>query len=147
MVNHCYLTFQRFNPAISQSCRIVMQRQAWSKQGRNLPLCLFSSYLSCDDKASVAARICTIPRIEVMPGHPAMPELKSDFHLADYVTAESWVLFDLIGRGVDWLKEDPNTWDQDEQYVATKDIVDHLCGVNDPAERVCGTAKLFKVMI
>ena len=36
--NQCYLTFHRFNPAISQSCRIVMRRQAWSTQGRNLPL-------------------------------------------------------------------------------------------------------------
>ena len=110
-------------------------------------LCLFSSYLSCDDKARVAARICATPRIEVMPGHPAMPELKSNSHLADYVTTESWVLFDLIGRGVDWMKEDPSKWDQDEEYLATKDIVDHLCGVNDPAERICGTAKLFKVMM
>ena len=43
-----------------------------------------------------------------------------------------------------WLRRSP-PWDGDEGYEAVKAIVLSICGVNDPAERLCFLAKRYAV--
>jgi hypothetical protein len=125
-----------------------MGRQSWAHQGRHVPQALFSSLLSNDERARLASRILATPRIEIKPGKPAFPSYDSPINsLADFVTSESWVLFDLIGGDVGWMLEDPSKWDQNEDFLTMRKKVHHFSGVNDPAERICGTAKLFKVNV
>ena len=52
-----------------------------------------------------------------------------------------------LGESTEWLRKDPATWPTDPGYIATNHVVRGLVGVNDPAERLCGDAKKYKVRL
>ena len=87
-----------------------------------------------------------VPPPPVPLGRPPFPEIIKGGTLADYITAESWLLFDLLEEDSSWLRQPP-PWDGDDGYDAFRDFVRSLCGVNDPAERLCGLAKQYAVSI
>ena len=87
-----------------------------------------------------------VPPPPVPLGRPPFPEIIKGGTLADYITAESWLVFDLLEEDSSWLRQSP-PWDGDAGYDAFCDAVRSLCGVNDPAERLCGLAKQYAVSI
>jgi hypothetical protein len=88
---------------------------------------------------------CATPKTLIALEKPPFPDMEGKQHLEDFVTHESWALFDLLGGNCDWLRQNPETWDADNHYLEAKDIVHNLYGVNDPAERMCLNAKRYKV--
>ena len=78
-------------------------------------------------------------------GLPTFPAVRPDMALADFVGAESWLLFDLIGADISWVRWTP-PWDGlQRMHEDAKAVLLSLCGVNDPAERICALAKHFAV--
>jgi hypothetical protein len=105
----------------------------------------FSELVSLEEKREVVAALLKVERKEVEIGKPDFPVLLPAMKLSDFVGKRSWVPFNLMCRGTDWMAQDPAHWHNHPQFVATKVVVDALLGVNDPAERGCHLAGRFKV--
>ena len=123
----------------------------WSLIGRHVPFALFSPFVDVDEKSRLASRLFavrdfTVPSPPVPLGRPPFPNIVPGATLADYITDESWLLFDLLDADTSWLRELP-PWDGHPGHDEVRDVVRSLCGVNDPAERLCGMAKKYAVSI
>jgi hypothetical protein len=138
--------FFSYNAAAADACIAVMRRQCWPLQDRQIMLSIFSDMVPNEMKKKCVTALSAIPREPVEPGKPDFPHLVPGMELCDFVGPQSWVPFDLIGRGTDWMSLDPESWPLDPEYVATKVVVEGLYGVNDPAERGCHMAQRFKVI-
>ena len=141
--------FSKIHPGIAKALLDKMELQRWSLSDRHIPLALFSSFVDIDEKSHIAVRLNVVrpagqPATPVSLGRPAFPEILDGMSLADFVDSESWLLFDLIKVDNGWLRRSP-PWDGDEGYEAVKAIVLSICGVNDPAERLCALAKRHAV--
>ena len=142
-----------------------MCRQSWSLQGRHLPLCLWSRYVSEDDKSSIAASItgflpplasasatseegaaASSPSPPRTINKPAFPDLACGSKLADFVTEESTLLFTRAIPDWRWLYKPPSEWKSDAGYQGASKIVHAIVSTNDPAERLCGMAKKYRVI-
>ena len=84
------------------------------------------------------------PATPISIGRPTFPAVRPDMALADFVGTESWLIFDLIGADVSWVRRPP-PWDGLQGYEDVKAVLLSLCGVNDPAERICALAKRYAV--
>ena len=74
------------------------------------------------------------------------PEITSDKELYDFVGPESWYLFDKINLGTEWMNTNP-PWDHIDSYGQIKHIITSIVPINDSAERMCATAKRYRVML
>ena len=113
-------------------------------EDRQVSLAFFSDLVDVDEKAGMAARLLSIDPPELEPVPSAAPDL-AQTRLREFIGPQSWFLFQLTRRGSDWLKKDPATWEEDEQYVALKAVVRGMPGVNDFSERACRLAEDVKV--
>ena len=125
--------------------------QGWALIGRHVPFALFSSFVEVDEKSRIAARLFAVrdstePPPPVPLGRPPFPEIVPGATLAQYITEESWLLFDLLDADTSWLRETP-PWDGHPGHDEVRDVLRSFCGVNDPAERLCGIAKQYAVSI
>ena len=148
-----------------------MQRQSWSLEPGQIAAALFSDELSDDEKGSIAAKILAkkpddfrFPNPNDLPGPPCvdapiiqptkedlrrgkppLPAILPSSELLDYVTPRSVIfLARLCSNPEKWLRENP-PWDHIPEYIEAKEIVRGVMPVNDPAERLCATAKKYKV--
>ena len=113
-------------------------------EDRQVSLALFSDLVDTDEKSRMASHLLAQDKPELEPIPPQMPDL-TQTRLHEFIGPQSWYLFQLIGHGIDWLKDDPSTWEDDAQYAATKAVVRAMPGVNDFSERACRLAEDFKV--
>lgn len=61
--------------------------------------------------------------------------------LENYVTENSMKFFEILKLDCRFLHdEDPSNWNKRNDYLMAKTRCDHLCVVNDPAERALGVA-------
>ena len=116
-----------------------------------MPFAFWSSLVTEDEKSRMASRMLAVrpsfggPPPPVPLGRPPFPDIIEGGSLADYIEPESWLLFDLLEADVDWLTQPPTAWDGNPGFDAIRDVVHNICGVNDPAERLCGLAKKYAV--
>ena len=67
--------------------------------------------------------------------------------LEDFVTSRSVVFFARFCPNADvWLTKNP-PWDGIEEFEVARSIVGGMAPVNDAAERLCATAKRYKVHV
>ena len=78
----------------------VLERHGWYTTEQTAPFSLFSSRVSEDEKARIAARILTFP--DSMPlGPPKFQKINYTMQLADLIGPESYVLFTVLGTDYD----------------------------------------------
>ena len=78
-------------------------------------------------------------------GRPNLPELSSKKTILDYVTSRSSLLLERFTPGYDaWLTKSA-PWDEYPEYQKAKEVIRAIVPTNDPAERMCATAKRYKV--
>ena len=76
-----------------------------------------------------------------------MAKLESPPCLSDFVTAESWLVFELLDHSnekTNWLKQPPYEWTKDKYYLEFQDFVQKIAVVNDSAKQ---TVKLVQETI
>ena len=78
-------------------------------------------------------------------GKPPLPTFTSSNSLVDFVSPRSIVLFVRMCPGFKaWLTKNP-PWDGIPEFEVAKAAIKAICPINDPAERLCATAKRYKV--
>ena len=70
----------------------------------------------------------SVPPANWIPGKPIFHRLANQFNLSSFVGPRSWLLFQKLGAGTDWLTQPVNTWSQDPEWLAVNNVV------NDTAE-------------
>ena len=55
--------------------------------------------------------------------------------MENFVGVDSWKFFDLMKVDSSFLELPVRTWCDNAEYLRAKDVVDHLCVVNDAGER------------
>ena len=78
-------------------------------------------------------------------GKPPLPEITSFKELPDFVTDRSILFFERFCPGYETWMEANLPWDGIPEYEMAKALVRSIVPVNDPAERLCGLAKRYKV--
>ena len=150
-----------------------MSRQSWALEPGQIAAILFSDDVTDEEKSRIAARILALapkefsfPNPEDPPsppfppinariiqptkddihrGKPPLPEITSSNTLLDFVTPRSIIfLARFCPNPESWLRKNP-PWDHIPEYAEAKEIVRGIMPVNDPAERLCATAKRYKV--
>ena len=158
---------------ICVALRVQMSRQSWALEPGQIAAVLFSDDVTDEEKSRIAARILalapkefSVPNPEDPPsppfppinariiqptkddihrGKPPLPEITSSNTLLDFVTPRSIIfLARFCPNPESWLRKNP-PWDHIPEYAEAKEIVRGIMPVNDPAERLCATAKRYKV--
>ena len=159
---------------ISNALRVQMVRQSWSLEPTQIAAVLFSDNVSNLEKSRIASRILALKpadfsfpdpdqppappfpapnapiiqpsKDDIHRGKPPLPtEMSSSQTLVDFVTPRSIIfLARFCPNAEKWLKQNP-PWDHIPEFVEAKKIVHGIMAVNDPAERLCATAKKYKV--
>ena len=114
----------------------VLERHGWYTTEQTAPFSLFSSRVSEDEKARIAARILTNPFPDSIPlGPPKFQKIDHNMQLADLIGQESYVLFTVLGTDSDWLQLPPSQWQESEDYKEMEEFVRHVKVTNDVSER------------
>ena len=80
-------------------------------------------------------------------GKPPLPTFSSSNSLVDFITPRSIVLFVRFCPGFkSWMTKNP-PWDGIPAFESAKAAIKAICPINDSAERLCATAKRYKVVI
>ena len=87
----------------------------------------FSRLLSDDEKARLAARLVSFPRMQPLSlDKPKLPVICDDTLLADLVGSRSWLIFNILGLKGDFLFKCPSQWDEDEEFARLRRYVTSL---------------------
>ena len=114
-------------------------------------MALFSDLLSLDEKSELAATILTFeskkpyhwnlrrPGEEDNSYQIGKPILKLDLDentsLKDLVGSNSFLIFDLLNLSWDWLRMNPDKWEDSQDYGIMRNYVRTVKVTNDVAER------------
>ena len=112
----------------------------WYLTGQLIPLALCDTELSDSEREELAQAILSQPREEVKPGKPKFPDMiwpDERPRLAYFVTADSWLMFDLLQLSGEWLSVPCSYWDNFAEYRKFRDFCLSMPCTNDSAERGC----------
>ena len=76
-----------------------------------------------------------------MPGKPDFDQINVKLNIGhkpalhEFVTARTWLFFQLVGIETEWLRERVENWENDINYKTTLAIAKDITVVNDCAER------------
>ena len=133
--------YRVYAPVIADAAQMSAKRHLWYLTPQLVVLALFDDDLQDDEKQQMAHTLTQIQRPDVInPGKPdfepvaaklgpEMPELSS------FITAKSWLLFNLLHSRCAWLNHHPSVWHQDPEFTFLRSFCQDLQVVNDSAER------------
>ena len=99
---------------------------------------LFSNKISLDDKYHMAAHILTFsPPDDYGLGKPDFQELSEETSLVDLLGPKSFLLFKLLEIQPTFFQENPEHWNDFEEYQTALNFVRIVKITNDTAERGC----------
>ena len=113
---HKLKKFSKIDVDIANAATSVLNRHTWYLLEETVPMALFSSKLSNDEKSQLASKILTFERekLDLKDWKLEKPNLQLDITssttLADLVGRKSFLLWDSLGLDHQWLKREPSTW-------------------------------------
>ena len=139
-------SYRKIDKQIAKTAFEAFERHLWYLTEEMLPLCLFNTHMSDDDKSTVAKAIVSCPRSEGFTkrmgtgfGKPIFPEVNittvASMELENFVGPDCWQFFNITGIDDSFLYEPPSTWNSLESYKDTASKFQQLQVKNDAAER------------
>ena len=125
---------------LMQSC----YRHLWYLVPQTVVFAMADSGLSAVQKEKMAIKLHSLERAKIEGGKPTFPfiDLMTGFDagipdLADFVTADSWLVFDLLGMTgtQDWMTIPSSMWENFQEYKKFSEFVKNISVCNDVAER------------
>ena len=138
---HTLHKFGEVDVELSQAALTVLGRHTWYLQEQTVPMALFSDKLTVDEKSRLAARILTFEdqKETLERAKLEKPNLKitvsSTTTLCDLVGPKSFLFWDIMMLGYEWLRLDPGLWEESDDYNELRDYVRTVKVTNDVAER------------
>ena len=139
-------SYRKIDKQIAKTAFEAFERHLWYLTEEMLPLCLFNTHMSDDDKSTVAKAIVSCPRSEGFTkrmgtgfGKPIFPEVNittvASMELENFVGPDCWQFFNITGINDSFLYEPPSTWNSLESYKDTASKFQQLQVKNDAAKR------------
>ena len=117
-----------------------MRNHLWYLTGQMVPLGLCDTSLGDDEREELAKAILSHPRQNIELGRPKVPDMMWPGvrpSLAYFVTANSWLVFDLLQLTGEFLSVPCSYWPNFGEYKKLEEFCLNLPSVNDSAERGC----------
>ena len=128
--------FRSTDPKLAEEALVVLRRHGWYSTPEVVMFSLFSAKVSEDEKARIACKLLKLSKPESYKlQKPKFPTVDEKTKLVDLVTPESYKFFEILGLDCDWLKKNPDSWEECESFVEAKQFVTTVKVVNDTAER------------
>lgn len=145
--------YKRIDKDVGEAAQRKLRGQLWYLNEANIALSFFDDEVTTEMKRKMVANLTA-------DGHPETPHrVKLDVknilsaELCDFVTNNTYLFFETIlnenitGISKKILTTDPETWDENEHYIAAKAIVKNLLVVNDIAERGVALITRFNAIL
>ena len=140
------LKYAVVDKAVSDSVIKSLNRHLWYLVPEMIPLALFSLKVTAIQKSEIASKLVSLKpsfRIQVPRsrygngfGKPSFPqEVTVSSKLSDFVSEDSWLLFQLLEVEGDFLKLPVSEWLDQEDYLTAAEKANAVNAVNDVAER------------
>lgn len=123
---------------LADSARDSLKRHLWYLAEETVIFALFDPGLHNADKRSLARTLARTARPHQLAiGKPTMPHqlMTNNPRLPSFIGPRSWKLWDLLGKGREWLQMPVAQWQQSQDYQRAESFVLGLKVVNDAAER------------
>ena len=107
-------------------------------------LSLFDSKVSLAEKEEISQKLLCFKKpkdIKIKEFKPI--EVKISTRLKDLINHNSWHIFKVFDVKDSWLRENPQTWADNEDYNKLKSVLKNLVSVNDCCERAIKIAQDF----
>ena len=122
---------------IAQSAKKSVRRHLWYLTEQLVVFSLFDEEVSDAERQSMATNLDQTPR----PQAHGLEKLKTPGNilnnpnavLSDFIGPGSWLLYDLLQRGSDWLTLPVIEWVDNDDFTFMKDTLKDLKVVNDAA--------------
>lgn len=128
--------YHRINPMLSDVAYKKFSAHLWYLSEELIGLSFFDPCVSAESKRAMAVNIrekvgvCDPPKRANLNAEDV-----GNMQIQDFVTQNTMKFFQCLDISTAFLDQDPETWDSRTDYVANKDVVQHLRVVNDHAER------------
>lgn len=141
------LAFEIFNKNIAAVALKKILNHLWYLSEELVSLAFF------DDDLSVHQKKKMVEALRIEGKEDCLKRINIDIthihekNLENFVSSNSLRFFQILGISSSFLKKDIETWNEDSDYVAAKNIVHSLRVVNDIAERGVALMEEFNKLI
>ena len=136
--------YVRYDRDIARAALSSLRRHLWYLCPELVVLSLFDDEVPMNEKQAIAVALLNHPRPEEFnmgkPGQPDFSPVAN--HLGDekpplavFVTEQSWLLFSHVESDAEWLRNPPETWPEDDDYIRISTLCQDMEVVNDSAGR------------
>lgn len=146
--------FKTVSKVTSLAGLAAIKRHLWYLSEELVVLALFSNKVPLETKVKIQLKLLSVTSNKTfkLVGNNKKYKCKSseimeEKSLEDFIGNHSYALFDLLEISRAFLRTPVETWNQNQEYIEAKALVNTLSVVNDPAERAIGLAKEFNSSI
>lgn len=145
--------YKEVDEEVGEAAQSKLRRHLWYLSETNVALAFFDEEISLEMKRKMVQNL----NIE---GHPESPsrillpvEKIMSSEISDFVTNNTLFFFDTILNeeitkvNQNFLKNDPSTWETNENFINAKEILKKLLVVNDIAERGVSLITRFNTVL
>ena len=125
--------FQNVDPELIQAVKDSIKRHLWYLTEECVVFSLFDKELSHAAREEIAAALLLSPIPAAFLPVDVMQAAGTT--LASFVGPSTWLAFDLLDSGYDWLNLPSAEWSENPAYNVMEGIISDLSVVNDTAER------------
>ena len=148
------LEYKTVNSDVSNSAKKSINRHGWYLVPEMIPLSLFSSKVSDDEKSGIAAKLLAVKPSDPVTspsnrfgtgfGKPSFPDkVTVSSKLSDFITEDSWFFFYILQMDDDFLAAPVSDWPSFDSYSVASTNVKAINVTNDVAERTVKLATDF----
>lgn len=128
--------FAAINKSISEVTLKKMARHLWYLSPENVSLAFFDNDVSVDVKRKMISKMNVIEDYDESIKIATIDLLNlRDTSLEQFVTSKSGNFFKNFGLSTEWIKDDPEVWNLNSDYIKDQNTVRLIKVVNDLAER------------
>ena len=131
--------YGEYDQPVSDACMDSCRRHVWYLTPQLVVLALADDGLPPNERESIAKKLFETHRTgQFLPGKPVFPTVNCDSdELEDYITGDSWMIFDLIGltEEQEWMLKPADLWGNFTDFIKFSEVIKSLRVVNDLAER------------
>lgn len=127
--------FQAVNSDVAKVATKALLRHTWYLSEELIAFGFFDDRIDIKTKARMVEAMRTKQGLQIPLKRPQVTGSPRSLSIEDFETTNTDRFFTILGIQSGWLEKEPCSWNEDSDYLASKQIVSGLSVVNDRAER------------
>jgi hypothetical protein len=146
------LNYREINANIANEVLKTFQNHLWYLNECLVALAFFDRNVSINEKREMLEALEKVGHIEMPKRIQVDLNNIHNMNLAHFVSENTKVFFEtmfdpnIVAVNLEFLKEDPSQWYNNDMYIQAEEIVSKLMVVNDTAERAVALLKEFNAI-